>query len=237
MDPTEILARHAAALERRRPLEPVWQACYDHVLPSPAAAPTLFDATAADGAEQLAASLLAELTPPWSRWFGLRRPGAAHRGPGRGARRWRMPPRRCRGMSTAPTSRSRCTRPSSTWWSPAPALLLVEEAPLGEASAFRFTAVPVRTAVLEEGAGWPALHHLPPGAADRGQLRAASPAPSCPPSWTARPGGPDPAPGAGSGLAGARHHPLRRDPRRSRPARCCWPRAASPKARPSPSAG
>jgi len=32
----------------------------------------LFDATAPDAVDQLAASLLAELTPPWSRWFGFR---------------------------------------------------------------------------------------------------------------------------------------------------------------------
>ena len=34
MDATEILARFGRALERRRPLEPLWQACYDHVLPT-----------------------------------------------------------------------------------------------------------------------------------------------------------------------------------------------------------
>ena len=81
MDPAAIAARHAAALEKRRPLEPVWQSCYDHALPPPAGGPALFDATAADAAEQLAASLLAELTPPWSRWFGLapRAPGGRHR--------------------------------------------------------------------------------------------------------------------------------------------------------------
>ena len=71
MNAETILARHAAALERRRPLEPIWQACYDQVLPAIGNGPALFDATAADAAEQLAASLLAELTPPWSRWFGI----------------------------------------------------------------------------------------------------------------------------------------------------------------------
>ena len=70
MEPEQILARHARAAERRRPLEATWQACYDHALPAHGAAP-LFDATAADAAEQLAASLLAELAPPWSRWFAL----------------------------------------------------------------------------------------------------------------------------------------------------------------------
>ena len=62
MNVETILGRHAAAMERRRPLEPIWQACYDHVLPAIGIGPALFDATAADAAEQLAASLLAELT-------------------------------------------------------------------------------------------------------------------------------------------------------------------------------
>ncbi|EFH13245.1 portal protein, partial [Teichococcus cervicalis] len=68
--PETILPRYQAALARRRPWEGVWQECYDHVLaqtPGSGGA-MLYDATAPDAAEQLAASLLAELTPPWSRW-------------------------------------------------------------------------------------------------------------------------------------------------------------------------
>ncbi|WP_160123242.1 portal protein [Rhodovarius lipocyclicus] len=71
MTPDQILARMERALERRRPYESTWKDAYDHVLPRPGQEGALFDATAADAAEQLAASLLAELTPPWSRWFGL----------------------------------------------------------------------------------------------------------------------------------------------------------------------
>ena len=149
MDPTEILARHAAALERRRPLEPLWQACYDHVLPGPVAAPTLFDATAADGAEQLAASLLAELTPPWSRWFGL--------SPARPTedRAVAMALEDAAARLQGHLDRSNFTVEMHQAFLDlvvaGTGLLLVEEAPLGEASAFRFTAVPVRSAVLEEG--------------------------------------------------------------------------------------
>jgi len=69
--PAEILARQARALARRRPHESSWRDAYDHVLPRHDLQASLYDATAADAAEQLAASLLAELTPPWSRWFGL----------------------------------------------------------------------------------------------------------------------------------------------------------------------
>src|SRR5690606_28337863 len=67
--------------ERRRPFEPVWRDCLAFTMPQRMpgleAAPgrgsdRLFDATAADAVEQLAASLLGELTPPGSPWFGLR---------------------------------------------------------------------------------------------------------------------------------------------------------------------
>ena len=149
MDPREILARHATALERRRPLEPLWQACYDHVLPGPAAGPALFDATAADGAEQLAASLLAELTPPWSRWFGL--------APARPTEN-RVAAEALEDAAAVlqgHVDRSNFTVEMHQAFLDlvvaGTGLLLVEEAPLGEASALRFTAVPMRTAVLEEG--------------------------------------------------------------------------------------
>ena len=68
MTPQEILARYETALAARQRHEGIWRDCYNHVLPPIGSGATLFDATAADAAEQLSASLLAELTPPWSRW-------------------------------------------------------------------------------------------------------------------------------------------------------------------------
>lgn len=149
MDPTEILARQAAALERRRPLEPLWQACYDHVLPGPAAGAALFDATAADGAEQLAASLLAELTPPWSRWFGLT--PARPTGDRAAAEALDDAAATLQGHFDRSNFTVEMHQAFLDLVVAGTGLLLVEEAPLGEASAFRFTAVPVRSAVLEEG--------------------------------------------------------------------------------------
>lgn len=149
MQPDDILARFGRALEQRRPLEPLWQACYDHVLPAATGGPALFDATAADAAEQLAASLLAELTPPWSRWFGL---APAKPVEDRAA---------AEALEDAATvlqghfDRSNFAVEMHQAFLDlvvaGTGLLLVEEAPLGEASAFRFTAVPARAAVLEEG--------------------------------------------------------------------------------------
>ncbi len=152
MGPEEILARHARAAARRRPLETIWQDCYDHALPAPGAAP-LFDATAADAAEQLAASLLAELAPPWSRWFGLVPARALHD---------EAEAQLARSLTeTAETLQGHLDRSNFALELhqafldlvvAGTGLLSVEEAPAGEASALRFRAVPLREAVLEEGA-------------------------------------------------------------------------------------
>ncbi|MBX6746916.1 MAG: phage tail protein, partial [Acetobacteraceae bacterium] len=153
VEPTEILARHARALERRRPFEPIWQACYDHVLPSPSGGPALFDATAADAAEQLAASLLAELTPPWSRWFGLAPTRPVEDTPqGRAvAEALEDAAATLQGHFDRSNFAIEMHQAFLDLVVTGTGLLLVEEAPLGEASAFRFTAVPLRSAVLEEG--------------------------------------------------------------------------------------
>ena len=152
MNPEEIIARHGAALDRRRAQDALWQDCYDHVLPpATGGRVALFDATAADAAEQLAASLLAELTPPWSRWFGL--------APARGTA---DPAAAALMEDAAETLQAHLDRSNFALEMhqafldlvvAGTGLLLVEEAPTGEASALRFTAVPLREAVLEEGAG------------------------------------------------------------------------------------
>jgi hypothetical protein len=153
MEPAAILARHAAALERRRPLEAVWQSCYDHALPPPTGAPALFDATAADAAEQLAASLLAELTPPWSRWFGLApaRPVADTEAGHAAAQALEDAATILQGHFDRSNFAIEMHQAFLDLVVAGTGLLLVEEAPLGEASAFRFAAVPLRNAVLEEG--------------------------------------------------------------------------------------
>lgn len=84
--PEALRRRYDRLRSQRSNWEALWQDCYDYSLParrpntaggSNAAssagrvAERLFDATAADAAEQLAATLLAQLTPPWSRWFAF----------------------------------------------------------------------------------------------------------------------------------------------------------------------
>lgn len=81
-DTDAILTRFEAARKQRGNWEKLWQECYDFALPqrggfqyaeAPGAAKTnkIYDATAMDAADQLAASMLANLTPSWSQWFGL----------------------------------------------------------------------------------------------------------------------------------------------------------------------
>ena len=151
MEPEQILARHASAAERRRPLEATWQACYDHALPAHGAAP-LFDATAADAAEQLAASLLAELAPPWSRWFAL----APARGMDAEAEQ-ALAATLTEVADTLPGHLDRSNFALELHQAfldlvvAGTGVLSIEEAPPGETSALRFRAVPLREAVLEEG--------------------------------------------------------------------------------------
>src|SRR5689334_20323434 len=81
-----VRRRFERARSARGAWETLWQECYEFALPPaqtslrapeargstpPVLSARLFDGTAPDAVDQLAASLLARLTPPWSRWFGL----------------------------------------------------------------------------------------------------------------------------------------------------------------------
>ena len=148
-DPEGLLAGYRRAEARRRPWEALWRSCAAHALPYGAdGAARIYDATAADAAEQLAASLLAELTPPFERWVGFE--------PGQDAG-----PAAAEGLEAAAGAVQGHLDRSAFAVEMHQALLdlvvlgtgclLFEESALGAASAFRFTAVPLREAVLEEG--------------------------------------------------------------------------------------
>jgi len=171
MDLPRIQRGCERALERRRPLEPLWQACYEHALPAPGQLADLFDATAADAAEQLAASLLAELTPPWSRWFGLA-PTRPLADSAEGLAAAEALERVAETVQAHLDRSNFAVEMAQAFLDLVVAgtgVLLVEEAPIGEASALRFTAVPLRSAVLEEGPDGRLSHlyrlsRLPPAA-------------------------------------------------------------------------
>ncbi|MCI5061303.1 MAG: portal protein [Alphaproteobacteria bacterium] len=80
---TQLIERYKTARDRRQNWESHWQECYDYALPQrggftrfnsigTSRVKNLFDGTAMDAVDQLAASLLGNLTPPWSQWFGLK---------------------------------------------------------------------------------------------------------------------------------------------------------------------
>ena len=157
------------ATERRAPWEQLWRDCYAYALPlrgfglgsefaaASRFAERLFDSTAADAVEQLAASLLAELTPPWSRWFGLR-PGQNVPAEHEGALAEELD--RIADQIQGHFDRSgfaveihQCFLDLATVGT---ATLMFREAPAGEASAFRFSAVPAAEMFIDgEAAGPP----------------------------------------------------------------------------------
>ncbi len=163
IEPKSILDRYKRAKEQRNGWESHWQECYDYALPqrdnaiffgTPGEKKTdkLFDGTAPDAVDQLAASLLAELTPPWARWFGLS-PGATFRED--------LAPALSEELEhSAEILQSHFDRSNFAvemhqcfldLVTVGTASLLVEETQEGSPVAFRFTAVPLGQVVLEEG--------------------------------------------------------------------------------------
>lgn len=182
MTPVEILARQARALDRRRAQDALWQDCYDHVLPpATGGRVAIFDATAADAAEQLAASLLAELTPPWSRWFGLA-PARSVEGDSQAAIALEDAAETLQGHLDRSNFALEMHQAFLDLVVAGTGVLLVEEAPPGEASALRFTAVPLREAVLEEGASGRLDTVFRAARLDEATLRSRYPAAPLPPA-------------------------------------------------------
>lgn len=164
IDPKSVIERYARARERRAAWEAHWGECYEFALPQrdsvirqgrPGEKKTerLFDATAPDAVDQLAASLMAQLTPPWSSWFGF------STGPDTDAElRSVLAPdlERMTRIVQAQFDRSNFVVEMHQCYldlvTAGTACLMFEEAATGGDSAFRFTAVPLSQVVLEEGA-------------------------------------------------------------------------------------
>jgi hypothetical protein len=161
-DLARLLQRYEAAKGRRRAWESLWRDAYEYALPQrngfdtlqPGARQTdrIFDATAMDAAEKLAASLLGNLTPPWTQWFGFK-PGPD------------LSPREAETLApvleeAAQTIRAHFDRSNFLVEMHqcfldlvvgGTAALYLEEAEPGAFSAFRFTSVPLGEIILEEG--------------------------------------------------------------------------------------
>ena len=164
-NPEALLEGYRRAEARRRPWEALWRDCAAHALPGGAAgyhggggaaydgggvgaAARIYDATAADAAEQLAASLLAELTPPFERWVGFE-PGR-DTGPG-GVEALEETAAAVQGHLDRSAFAVEMHQALLDLAVLGTGCLLFEESALGAASAFRFTAVPLAEVALEEG--------------------------------------------------------------------------------------
>ena len=151
----QVNRSYSRAQQRRGEWEPVWRECYAYALPQrggsrsllgpqPSGRTTeqLFDGTAADASEQLAASLLAELMPPWSQWFGLRPgPDVGAASYGQVAEQLDRVAERLQGhfdRSNFAVEMHQCLLDLVTIGT---ATLLFAEAPVGTTSAFEFHAV------------------------------------------------------------------------------------------------
>ncbi len=160
--PEETMARYRRAKARHDSWVGLWGQCYEFALPQrdgalstamPGARKTdrLFDGTAADGVDQLAASLVAQLTPPWSRWFGLAG-GAGLCEEERGA--LGEPLEKVASILQTHFDRSNFNFEIHQAFldlvTVGTASILFEEAGPGEPSAFRFTAVPLGQVAFEE---------------------------------------------------------------------------------------
>ena len=158
----DVCKGYRKALSKRRGWEELWSECLRYGQPARKAgqnsvnginkrtASDLFDGTAADGVEQLAASLLAELTPPWSKWFAIV--------PGQDidpivaneiGHALQDTTRRIQShfdRSNFSVEMHQCLLDVVTCGT---ATLLFEEAPPGSQSAFRFTAVPATEMLID----------------------------------------------------------------------------------------
>ena len=82
VDADAVMRRFNEARKIRRNWESLWREAYEYALPQrngfigsmPGSRQMdrIYDGTALDAVESLAASLLSSLTPPWSQWFGLK---------------------------------------------------------------------------------------------------------------------------------------------------------------------
>lgn len=155
----DVMARYESAKNKRRLWEPLWTDCYDYALPQRADTGVvsirrmekLYDATALDAVDQLAASLLGHITPPWAPWFGFRAGFEAQ-------------PESQEALSVLLEKAARTIQNNldhSNFLTEmhqcfldlvvaGTACLSIEETPPGSLSAFTFCAIPLSTLVLEE---------------------------------------------------------------------------------------
>ncbi len=164
IDTRILIERYESAKKHRDVWKSLWEDCYDYALPQRGGfngnisvggvrTNKIYDATALDAADQLAASLMGNLTPIWSQWFGLKA------GPD-------LSPSEADALApvleqAAKTIQAHFDRSNFAveihqcyldLVVGGTASLSFEEAEVGEFSAFNFRAIALKNVVLEEGA-------------------------------------------------------------------------------------
>jgi hypothetical protein len=136
---------YKAALDARAEWTGRWEQCKKYALPaSDADNAALFDSTAGDAAEALAANMFSLLTPPESNWLSLRRESELSPDPAKPQAALRMH----LNDSNFYTTIHQCYIDLVVLGT---ACLFMAETPIGSDSAFSFTAVPMRDiAVLRD---------------------------------------------------------------------------------------
>ena len=162
-EPQSVVDAYARSRAGRAVWEGMWRDCYAYALPqhdvfngnnANRTNTQIFDGTALDAVDQLASSLLANLTPPWSSWFGLK-PGpdlstadAESLSPVlEGAARIMQAhfDRSNFAVEMHQSLLDLVTAGTGT--------MLFEEAAPGQLSAFRFSALPLASVTLDESSG------------------------------------------------------------------------------------
>ena len=160
----DIVRRFQRAKAARGQWESHWRECYAYALPQRGVFadrqgaggkhhPHLYDGTATDAVEQLAASLMAHVTPPWARWFGVI-VGEQHKALDDGSLSALLESSSAAlqahfDRSNFLVAMHECYLDLVTAGT---ACLMFEEAEWGSASAFHFSCVPLQDVVFEEDA-------------------------------------------------------------------------------------
>ena len=160
-----LYERFEKANEKKQNWESHWDECYSYSFPQRENVVSsyksnnigdkknthLYDGTAPDAVDQLAASLLAELTPPWSKWFGFKAGKDLSK-----EEKDNISPELEKITETMSSNFDysnfsveihQCYLDLVVAGT---ACLMFEEAPIGESSAFRFYAVPLKEIAVEE---------------------------------------------------------------------------------------
>ena len=156
---SNLYQRFLKMKSHRQLLENTWRECYEFALPQregllsgvSSQVDRLFDGTAPDCVDQLAASVFSELTPPWCKWFDLKAGTEVNTEDKETIQSLQNISdilKNHLNQSTFSVEMHQCFLDLVTVGT---ACLLFEEARLGEKTAFHFTAVPLSEIYVDEG--------------------------------------------------------------------------------------